>query len=851
MAGIKDLKMKPKLLSTYLIAGLIPLSIIAVLSLGKAKDGMMSLAFNQLESVQKIKQGQVQTFFGERLGDSQVLAANPYTRMAVAELNRASTGAREKGLSGSGLFQDSAFKSTYDAYHLTFKHYMETYGYYDVFLISPDAGDVFYTVTQEADFGTILSRENTHLAKVWKEALRTGQAVLSDMEPYAPSAGAPAMFVACPVVDGSEMIGVLALQIANDAINAIMQERAGMGQTGETYLVGSDKKMRSDSFLDPTGHSVLASFKGTVQANGVDTEAATNALAGRSDQKVITDYNGNPVLSAYSPLELPGGIRWATLAEIDLAEVEAPINAIRNSIIYIAIGIAVVVGLLAFWLATGIANPIIALTSLAQRIAKGDLNQNVTLQQGDEVGLLANAFREMGDALRTKADAAEQIAQGNLSVDLQAASQEDTLGNAMINMVGSLKGMNAEISGLVQTAVAGKLDTRGNADQFKGDYAQIIQGVNDTLDAVIEPINEASTVLDKVANRDLTARVIGDYQGDHARIKDALNLAAQNLDEGMLQVGGASEQVSSAAGQISSGSQSLAQGSSEQASSLEEISSSLEEIASMTRQNADNSNQAKSLAQTARESADSGTDAMGRMTKSIDSIKTSSDETAKIVSTIDEIAFQTNLLALNAAVEAARAGEAGKGFAVVAEEVRNLAMRSAEAAKNTASMIEESVKNAEAGVKVTEEVAQALNEIAEGTRKVNDLVGEIAAASTEQSQGIEQVNEGVTQLNQVTQQNAANAEESASAAEELNGQSEELQTMVSQFTLTASGTMRQRPALGKTPPVPALHSPAPAALQLNGGGGKTSNGNGNHASENDPEQLIPFDEEDEEVLKEF
>ncbi|NLE37652.1 MAG: hypothetical protein GX621_06460, partial [Pirellulaceae bacterium] len=239
------------------------------------------------------------------------------------------------------------------------------------------------------------------------------------------------------------------------------------------------------------------------------------------------------------------------------------------------------------------------------------------------------------------------------------------------------------------------------------------------------------------------------------------------------------DQTTSAAGQVSSASQSLAQGASEQAAALEETSSSMEEMSSMTSQNADNANQAKKLADAALAGSERGSEAMQRMSTAIGDIKKSSDETAKIVNTINEIAFQTNLLALNAAVEAARAGEAGKGFAVVAEEVRNLAQRSAEAARQTADMIEGSIKNADSGVEISKEVAEALAEIAEGNRKVNDLVAEIDAASREQAQGIGQINTAMSQMDQVTQSNAANAEESASAAEELSAQAEELRRMVS------------------------------------------------------------------------
>ena len=250
-----------------------------------------------------------------------------------------------------------------------------------------------------------------------------------------------------------------------------------------------------------------------------------------------------------------------------------------------------------------------------------------------------------------------------------------------------------------------------------------------------------------------------------------------------------SDQVVTASGQISSSSQSLASGASEQAASLEETSSSLEEISSMTKKNADTAHQASILSAEAKTVSDKGNLAMSKMSVAIVDIQKSATETAKIIKTIDEIAFQTNLLALNAAVEAARAGEAGKGFAVVAEEVRNLAMRSAEAAKNTSALIEGSVQNAKNGVVIAEEVAQALSEINAASTKVNQLVAEIAAASSEQSQGVGQVNQAVQQMDKVTQGNAAMAEESAAAAEELTNLSERVQEAIDDLRSMVDGNI--------------------------------------------------------------
>jgi methyl-accepting chemotaxis protein len=406
----------------------------------------------------------------------------------------------------------------------------------------------------------------------------------------------------------------------------------------------------------------------------------------------------------------------------------------------------------------------------------------------------------------------------------------------MINAIGS---MSDEMKRCCLAAREGDLMNRADVTLYKGKYQKIVQGFNDTMDAVMAPLEEASDVLVKMAQKDLSARLQRDYKGFYNDIKKTINAVGKNLDKALQQVAIGAEQVTSASVQVSTGGQSLSQGASEQASSLEEVSSSLQEMSSMIKQNTLNAREAKGVAEQARGSADKGVESMNRMSSAINQIKTSSAATAKIVKTIDEIAFQTNLLALNAAVEAARAGDAGKGFAVVAEEVRNLAMRSAEAAKNTSNLIEEAVKNSENGVAINAEVLKNFQEITEKTNKVSQVMAEIAAASDQQDQGISQLNKAVEQLNQLTQQNAANAEESASAAEEMSSQSEEMRSMVAGFKLTGYSDLNQ--ALLADSQSRLLHD-----LAIGKKGGKAISG-----LQPDPRKVIPLDESDHNVLKRF
>jgi len=248
-----------------------------------------------------------------------------------------------------------------------------------------------------------------------------------------------------------------------------------------------------------------------------------------------------------------------------------------------------------------------------------------------------------------------------------------------------------------------------------------------------------------------------------------------------------SEQVAAASSQVSSTSQSLAEGSSQQAAGIEETSASFEEITSMTKHNADNANQANALMVNTSKVVDMANRAMTELTESMKEITSASEKTAKIVNTIDEIAFQTNLLALNAAVEAARAGEAGAGFATVAEEVRHLALKAADAAKNTSDLIEGTVAKIRSGSAIVEKTNEAFAKVATGSKKVEEIVGAIKAASEEQAQGIEQINRAITEMEKVVQQNSANAEESAAASEELRAQAETMKGFVGQLASVVGG----------------------------------------------------------------
>jgi len=377
-----------------------------------------------------------------------------------------------------------------------------------------------------------------------------------------------------------------------------------------------------------------------------------------------------------------------------------------------------------------------------------------------------------------------------------------------------------EVAALIAKASTGDLEARLDADALEGFYRELGHSINQLLETSSQAVNEIGALLARVAQGDLSATVVSEYQGSLGRLRNDANATVLQLRELVRRIQESTEAINTAAQEIASGNTDLSSRTEEQASSLEETASSMEELTGTVKQNADNAREANQLADSAQVVAERGGQVVEQVVQTMGAIHHSSSKIADIIGVIDGIAFQTNILALNAAVEAARAGEQGRGFAVVATEVRNLAQRSAGAAKEIKGLISDSVEKVEAGSKLVDQAGRTMEEVVSSIKKVARIMGDIAEASREQSAGIEQVGLAVSQMDEMTQQNAALVEEAAAAAESLEEQARSLAQAVSVFRLSEGRAFLASPVVaeaGHTPEAvggeaPRLGGRKPAAL---------------------------------------
>jgi methyl-accepting chemotaxis protein len=405
-------------------------------------------------------------------------------------------------------------------------------------------------------------------------------------------------------------------------------------------------------------------------------------------------------------------------------------------------------------------------------ISGGNLRERVEIECKGDHERMKQAINGVHSWLKNLIAFVTAIASGDMTAKMEKASDEDQIHEWLMLLKSNIGNVVADADTLVKAAVEGKLSVRAEAGRHSGDYRRIVEGLNNTLEAVVAPLTVASDHIGHISKGDITGKIIDKYSGDYNLLMQSINTLVDNLTHFALEVQGAADQVAAGSEQSSATAQSMAQGASEQASSTEEASASMEEMSANIKQTAENARQTEKIAGQSSKDAQTSGDAVN---KAVDAMQTIAEK----ITIVQEIARQTDLLALNAAVEAARAGEHGRGFAVVASEVRKLAERSQAAAGEISQLSASTVKAAQ-------EAGQMLGRLVPDIKKTADLVTEISAACREQDVGADQINQAIQQLDKVTQQNASASEQMSATSEELSAHAEQLQSSVAFFRMDAS-----------------------------------------------------------------
>ena len=641
----------------------------------------------------------------------------------------------------------TTYSKLHKKYHPVVRSYLQKFGYYDIFLCDLKSGDIVYSVFKELDFTTSLSKgpySSTNFGRAFELAANAkskDEVFLVDYEDYVPSYEAPASFISSPIYDGDTKVGVAIFQMPIDKIAAIMDERTGLGETGETYAVGKDLLMRNNSrFAAEDGKDVTF-----VQA--VDTEATQAAFKGESGKKIIADYRGEPVYSAWSPVTIYDGVKgqtqpitWALMSEIDAAEVKKPVTFFaiaQQGLLYFLL--ASIVGFAAVWFIAGrISKQANSITEMLSMIGIGMFDARAEKVTGDELGDVAVALNAMSD--------------NTLSL-IQSSDEREAIESSIENLIGEMEqiasgnlGIAAEVRGDLTGAIAGSVNHM--AEELRG---------------IVQRVQNASYMVTSSADE----------------IVDASNKLSAENESQAVRIGQTSTQVLSMTDQFQT------------------VAKETENSVLVAKQARETANRGYEAVANTVEGMDRIREQVQQTSKRIKRLGESSQEIGEIVQLISDIADRTSILALNASIQAAMAGDAGQGFAVVAEEVERLAERSTDATKQIASLIktiqtetseaitdmEESTREVVEGSHLATQAGETLAEINEVSKSLEDMIQQVSTSALTQAKASQEIASTMNQISDATKESANKSREATEQVTSLATLANQLGDSVSQFVL--------------------------------------------------------------------
>ena len=642
---------------------------------------------------------------------------------------------------------DTTYSKLHKKYHPVVRSYLQKFGYYDIFLCDLNSGDIVYSVFKELDFTTSLSRgpySSTNFGRAFELAANANSkddVFLVDYEDYVPSYEAPASFISSPIYDGDTKVGVAIFQMPIDKIAAIMDERTGLGETGETYAVGKDLLMRNNSrFAEEDGEDVTFVQK-------VDTIATQQAFEGKSGKQIIDDYRGAPVYSAWAPVTIYDGVKgqsqpitWALMSEIDEAEVKGPVSffAIAYNGLFLFL-LATVAGFAAVYIIAGrIAKQADSITEMLSMIGIGMFDARADKVTNDELGDVAVALNAMSD--------------NTLSL-IQSSDEREAIESSIENLIGEMEqiasgnlGVAAEVRGDITGAIAGSVNHM--AEELRG---------------IVQRVQNASYMVTTSADE----------------IVDASNKLSAENESQAVRIGQTSNQVLSMTDQFQT------------------VAKETENSVQVAKQARETANRGYEAVANTVEGMDRIREQVQQTSKRIKRLGESSQEIGEIVQLISDIADRTSILALNASIQAAMAGDAGQGFAVVAEEVERLAERSTDATKQIASLIktiqtetseaitdmEESTREVVEGSHLATQAGETLAEINEVSKSLEDMIQQVSTSALTQAKASQEIASTMNQISDATKESATKSREATDQVTSLATLANQLGDSVSQFVL--------------------------------------------------------------------